>query len=481
MDNPLTLTDYFALSPMIIILIGALIVLLCESFIPSATHRFALWGVLAVFVIAIAVAYHAPESHNKLLTPWLRFDGLAKFFNIFFLLIGVATTFLGWAFFQRFVATRGEYYFLLMSSVIGLMLIGAAADFLTLFLGLETLSIALYILCSYMKQWKFAQEASIKYFLIGSLAAAFLLYGIALIYGAVGTTNFSALLAGYQHIGTPGNQTLFLSGVALVTLGLAFKAAIVPFHVWAPDVYDGAPTPVTGFMAVGTKVGAFAALAIIFLKFLPQFNPIWNRGIAWLAFPTLIYANYVALRQTQLRRFFAYSGISHAGFLLIPLAVGTEQAMPALLFYLSVYALATLGAFAVLAFLDQRSEGVMLVDLYGLFKRSPWLAAILSVCLLTLTGAPPLAGFFAKLFVFKLALEAGYYALVVVGLLTTILSAYYYLRIIGIMFSEAPSQATSPIRSYSAAIVGVSCLLGILILSCYPAPFMHLLAYVSAP
>lgn len=479
MNTTLMPIDFFALSPLLVILGGALLLLLLESLLQPFAKRFSFWLALGTLIVALGATLQAPVSENPLLTPWLRFDPLAKLFNIFFITIGLATTLLASSFFQRFNATRGEYYFLLLSALFGLLLIGMSADFLTLFLGIETLSLALYIMCGYMKNWKFSPESAMKYFLMGALAAAFLLYGIALIYGAVGTTRFDELLTKYQNIPTDASHALFFSGIALVTLGLLFEAAIVPFHVWAPDVYDGAPTPVTAFMAVGTKVGAFAAFAIIFLKTLPHFDPLWNDGIALLAYPTLIYANYVALRQTQLRRFFAYSGISHAGFLLIPLAAGTPDALSALLFYLAIYSFATLGSFAVLAFLDQRSEGVMLTDLYGLFHRSPLLAGGLSICILTLSGTPPTVGFFAKFFIFKIAFQAGYYSLVIVGLLTTILSAFYYLRIVGVMFSEPARIETPPLRSWPAAVVGLVSVVAIIVLSFYPEPFMTFLASVK--
>jgi len=394
---------------------------------------------------------------------------------VLFLGIGLASAFLTDSFFQRYEATQGEYYFLLISAIFGLILIGAAADFLTLFLGLETLSIASYVLCAYMKKWEISGETAIKYFLIGALATAFLLYGIALIYGALGTTNFSGMLEAYHAISASSKQALFLGGIALVTLGLAFKAAIVPFHVWAPDVYDGAPNPVTTFMAVGTKAGAFAAFARVFLVTLPQFDPLWNQGVAWLAIITMIYANIVALRQVQLRRFFAYSGISHAGFMLMPIVADTSEALPALEFYLVVYSLATLGCFAILAILDHGSKGAFIKDLHGLFKRSPFLAGVFALCLLTLAGIPPTAGFFAKFYVFKLAFQAGYYALVIVGLLTAILAVFYYLRIVSVMFSEAPTEATSPARSWPAAVVGTATFVAILFFSLFPDPLLALL------
>lgn len=473
MTSTLSLVDYAALSPLLIVLAGALVMLLLETFTQAASDKLSSGLSFAFMAAALVATTQAPASTNDLLISWIKFDPLSRLFTMFFLVIGMGTVLLSSAFFKNFQASRGEYYFLLFSSIFGLILIGGSADFLTLFLGLETLSISLYVLCGYMKHWEISNEASVKYFLLGSLAAAFLLYGIALIYGAIGSTSFDTLLNGFHELKTTQDRVLFMSGIGLVTLGLAFKAAIVPFHVWAPDVYEGAPTPVTAFMAMGTKVGAFAAFIRVFLLALPQFDVHWNEAIAILAYPTLIYSNILALKQTQLRRFFAYSGISHAGFLLIPLAAGTPNALQAMVYYMIVYVTATFGAFAVLAFLDQRPHGVVLRDLYGLFRRSPALAAILSLCLLTLAGIPPTAGFFAKFFVFKVAFHAGYYSLVVVGLLTTVLSAYYYLRIVGVMLTEHPSEATAPHRSLPAAIVGVAAFAAILVLSLYPGPLLR--------
>ncbi len=475
MNTTLSLNDFAALSPLLILLTSALLMLLLESFSAAAAKKFAFPLTLITLAIAMLAAAYAPAS-NSPPDAMDKVRTLARFFTLFFLAVGAASALLSDSFLKRFEASYGEYFFLLISCLFGLILIGAAADFLTLFLGIETLSIALYVLCGYMKKWKISHEASTKYFLMGALGTAFLLYGIALIYGATGTTRFDALLPAYKQLGTSSSQALFLGGAALVTVGLAFKAAIVPFHVWAPDVYDGASTPVTAFMAVGTKAGAFAAFVRVFMEALPQFNLLWNEGIALLAYPTLIYANIVALRQLQLRRFFAYSGISHAGFLLIPLAAGTPDALSALLFYLMVYALATLGCFAVLGVLDQRSDGVLLNDLHGLFRRAPFLAGVFALCLMTLGGIPPTVGFFAKFYVFKVAFQSGYYGLVIVGLLTTILSAYYYMRIAAVMFSTLPEDAKAPHRSWPAAVVGVVSFAAIVALSCYPGPLAMLIA-----
>lgn len=480
MNLTLTSNDFLALSPLLILLGAGLLILIIESFFSYIAKRFSSSICAFAIILAIYAVIAAPASTNPLLTPWLKFDPLSRFFGVFFLSVGLASTFLAEAFFDRFeTPSRGEYFFLLLSTLFGTLLIGSSADFLTLFLGIETLSLSLYILCGYMKNWRFSNEASLKYFLMSSLATAFLVYGIALIYGAVGSTNFEALMPAYQNLSNASTKALFLGGAALVTLGLAFKAAVVPFHAWAPDVYDGSPTPVTAFMAVGTKAGAFAAFIRVFLQALPEFNILWNEGIALLAFPTLIFANIVALRQSQLRRFFAYSGISHAGFLLIPLAASTADSLPSMLFYLVVYALATLGAFAVIAFLDNRSQGVVLHDLYGLFQRAPIQAGILTLCILTLAGIPPTAGFFAKLFIFKSAFEAGFYSLVIVGLLTTILSAFYYLRIVSVMFSQKPQEKEVYVYSWSALLVGAVACAGIAALSIYPQPILSLLMHIS--
>ncbi len=480
MNSIINLTDIFAISPLLLLLGGGLLLILLESFFPATAKKIAALVTLVTLGLALLAAFMGPVDDNPYFTRWLYFDPLAHFFSLLFISVGIATTLLSLPFFKQFDASPSEYFFLLLSALFGLIMIGSAADFLTLFLGLETLSIALYILCGYIKRWTRSREASTKYFLMGALAASFLLYGIALLYGATGTTRFSELLPSYQALASTSDKALFFGGIAFITLGLAFKAAIVPLHLWAPDVYDGAPTPVTAFMAVATKIGAFAAFIRVFMLAIPDFNPIWNQSIAMLAYPTLIYANYVALRQTQLRRFFAYSGISHAGFLLIPLAAGGENALTALLFYFVVYALATLGCFAVLAFLDKKEEGVMFNDLNGLYSRSPFLALIFSFGLLTLAGIPPTAGFIAKFYVFKVAFEAGFYGLVVVGLLTTILSVFYYLRLIGLMFSKEPmADKASPEHSFPAMSVAAFCLVALVALSVYPEPILALLGQVT--
>lgn len=417
---------------------------------------------------ALCAALFAPESTNPLLTPWLHFDPLSHLFTFFFLGIGLGVALLSHSFFNRFKASQGEYYFLLIASIFGLILIGTSADFLTLFLGIETLSLSLYVLCCFMKAWEISHEAAFKYFLTGALAASFLVYGIALLYGALGTTHFDALLPAYKSLTTSSSYALFFGGLAFITLGLSFEAALFPFHLWAPDAYGGAPTPVTALMAIGTKVGAIAAFIRVFFMALPQTHIAWNFIFIALALTTLVYANLVALRQVQLRRFFAYSGISHAGFLLLPFVAPSADAIPALLFYLLVYAIATLGAFGVLAVLDHDENGVVIDDLKGLFHSSPWLAILLALCLLTLAGLPPTAGFFAKFYLFKVVFQAGYPWLVGIGLVITLLSAYYYMRLVSIMLAKPRSSLAPLPLSWPVFLVGAFSLLALLTLSVFP-------------
>lgn len=467
--------DYLALSPFFILLAGGLILLLIESFMEKACYRLTTLVTLVTLAVAGVAVFYAPASTHTLITPWLKFDALSRFFALFFLSVGFGTVLLAVPFFQKFKASSSEYLFLLLTSIAGLIMVSSSADFLTLFIGIETLSVSLYIACGYVKMSEGAQESSIKYFLTGAVTAAFLVYGIALLYGATGTLNFDQLLPAYKALAGIPEKTLFMCGIGLIAIGIAFKAALVPFHFWAPDAYAGASNPITGFMAIATKAGAFAAFIRVFDQALPDFNVALSQSLSVLAYATLIYANFVAMRQFQLRRFFAYSGIAHAGLLLLPVIAGGPEATFAIEFYLAIYALATLAAFAVLACIDDKEQGTTLDDLNGLATRSPWLAGLFTLSFLTLAGIPPTAGFFAKFYVFKVAYEAGYYGLVVVGLFTTVLSAYTYLRIITKMFGKEMEEEKREqiLFSYPAAILGVVTFVGILWMSLYPGAVLN--------
>lgn len=468
----MNLTDYLSLSPLLILLCGGLLTLLLETF---ANGKASFWSSivgLATFLLAGIAILAVPPIVNPLLTSWIVNDHLSQSGSLLIVAIAISVNLLSGPLFRKHPTSRSEFDFFLIMATIGVIMIASSDDFLTLFLGLEILSLSLYILTGYMRNWNLSGEAALKYFLLGAIGAAFLVYGIALIYGATGTTGFEGLLNAYQTLDEGQEFSLFWGGIAFITVGLCFKAAIVPFHFWAPDVYEGAPTPVTAFMSVGVKLGAFLAFARIFLVALPQFSPYWGEAIAVFALLSLIYANFVALQQTNLRRFFAYSGISHSGFLLIPLAAQGPYALSALLFYLTIYALATLIAFAVLAELDDSEGGVRMEDLKGLAYRSPFLTGLLILSLLTLAGMPPTAGFFAKFYLFKGALEAGHLTLVIVALLTTVLAFTYYLRIIALLFTQERAAHETAFLSNRIVIFTAGATLALLILSLYPEPLL---------
>jgi NADH-quinone oxidoreductase subunit N len=318
-------------------------------------------------------------------------------------------------------------------------------------------------------------EAGMKYLVLGSFSSAFLLYGIALLFASIGSLDYDAIKAFFVTDFRPG--PLLVSGLALLLVGFAFKVAAVPFHFWSPDVYDGAPTTVTGFMSTGPKAAAFAALIRAFGVALAPASALWSGALATLAILTMTVGNVVALRQTSVKRMLAYSAIAHAGYLLVGIVVGTKAAFAATGYYLAAYALTNLGAFAVLILLNRRGEGsYRFEDLRGMGFEHPVLGITLSIFLLSLTGVPPTAGFFGKLYVFSTAVQSGHIALAVVGLLNSAVAAYYYLRVITLLYMARPERE-APVAepgAYRWALV-VSSLL-ILVFGAFPEEFLRVIA-----
>lgn len=366
-----------------------------------------------------------------------------------------------------------ESHVLILLASSGMMLLAAARDLMIVFLAVELMSVAVYALAGLNRRSAHAAEGALKYFLLGAFSSAFLLYGIALMYGATGSTNLAVIA---ERLGsTTGASPLALAGVAFLIIGFGFKVALVPFHMWAPDVYDGAPSAITGYMAATVKAAAFAAFLRVWLEAFPGGYSAWHTAIAALAIATMVVGNTIGLAQRNLKRLLAYSSIGHAGYLLVALAPGTLQGASAMLFYLFVYTLATFGAFAVIVALTRPGRGtVMLDELSGLWSLRPWLAIAMAVLMLALLGFPIFggAGFFAKWYVLQAALQARIpqTTLAVVLVLTTVVSAGYYLHVIMVMFMRAPSADAEPLPRTPALtrLVLAATVVGILVLGVYP-------------
>src|SRR6266567_2269788 len=354
---------------------------------------------------------------------------------------------------------QGEYYALMLLATIGMMILAAATSFLTGFLGLEMLSLALYILSGFVLRRSRSQESGMKYFLLSSFASAFLLYGIAMTYGATGNTSFIGIHTFlFNHFPTTHSinptivgqlPTFLLIGMGLLIVGFAFKVSAIPFQAWTPDVYEGAPAPVTAFMSVGTKAAALIAFARVFDVMLPLARPDWEVVVLAITILTIIGGNIMALVQSNVKRMLAYSSIANAGYLLIGVVAGGAIGLSAILFYLLSYTFMNLGAFGVISILEHTDNtGNDLRAIRGLWYRQPVLAGLLAFFMLALAGFPPMAGFAAKYYLFYTALLAGHPELLIIGVLASVLGMYYYLRIIAVMFMEREkeSAATAPVR-----------------------------------
>lgn len=460
--------------PVLIVAGWATILLLIDLLIPRERARWtgvlAALGVLVALVIAIAQWNQIGAGQGvSAFGEMLVVDPFAALLNIIILVAALISILFSLDYLYKADIVRGEYYPLLLFSISGMMLMAMAADLIVVFLALELLSIPLYILSGFGRPRPDSEESAMKYFLLGAFSSAFMIYGIALVYGATGSTMLSRVMAAV-HAGAMGNAYLLI-GAGLILVGLSFKVAAVPFHMWTPDVYEGAPTSVTGFMSVGAKAGGFAAMLRIFLAAFPALATDWVPAVAVISALTMILGNFVALAQSNIKRMLAYSSIAHAGYIMMAVAAGgfpqAAGATSAALFYLLAYTFTNLGAFAVVVAVEREyGRGVGLNDYAGLAAQRPWLALAMAFFMLSLTGVPPTAGFTAKLFVFRATLEAGLVWLAIVGVLTSVISAYFYLRVVVIMFMREGS-ATAELRPALSLAIGLTAL-GTLILGIAP-------------
>lgn len=382
-------------------------------------------------------------------------DNFALFSNAIFLIGTGLTIAISRGYLAREMASHSEYYLLLLSATLGMMLMAAAGDLIVIFLGIELMSISLYILVGFLRGRPTSNEASLKYLLLGAFATGFLLYGIALVYGAVGTTNLREIGLALSQ-GRFSGDFVLLGGLAMLIVGFGFKVAAVPFHMWAPDVYEGAPTAITAFISAGPKAAAFVAFLRVLTVSMPSLQVEWTAALWVLAVLTMTVGNLSALGQRSIKRMLAYSSVAHAGYLLVALAAGSERGISSALFYLMAYTFMNIGAFAVVILVGRKEEENLDISGYaGLGFRHPGLGLAMTLFMVSLAGLPPTAGFFGKFYIFSAAVEAGLVSLAIIGVLNSLVSVYFYLGVVVSMYMRQPSvePPALPMPLFSRAAV----------------------------
>ncbi|NWG15578.1 MAG: NADH-quinone oxidoreductase subunit N [Chloroflexi bacterium] len=470
--------------PAVSLAFGVCVLLLADLLlVPKDRKEITAWlAVAGVAVSFVLNLFTFNNTDNEAFLGMFVADSFTGFMNIVILLTAFLGILLSKDYLKRAGIERGEYYTLMLMSAAGMMFMASANDLVVVFIALELLSIPLYVLAAFRVPDVKSEESGMKYFILGAFSSAFFVYGAALVYGATGTTSLPAIFNAVGTLAESGGSSAFLllAGAGLILVGLGFKVAVVPFHMWTPDVYEGAPTPVTAFMSVGAKAGGFAALLRIMAMSLPAFTladgqtfAAWQQTFWIIAALTLILGNLVAIAQSNIKRMLAYSSIAHAGYILMAVAASgtiglTDEATRAALIYLLAYMFTNLGAFGVaLAVERDDGSGTNLNDFVGLAKNRPGLALMMAVFMLSLTGIPLTGGFIGKWFVFKATLDAGLVALAIIGVLTSVVSAFYYVRVIVNMYlrdGEAETPGETQMVNWAVYIAGA----GTLIMGIFP-------------
>ncbi len=473
-----TSSDFYYLAPELVLTAGALLLLIVDVVVPRAWDRVLSWLTLAILVAGGVAAVVTGQDTTTIARGTMAVDGFGLFFKILFLLAAGITVLMSDRYLNVEGVRPGEYYFLVLCAALGMMFMAGGIDLITIFIGLETMAVSFYVLAGFIRPNRRSNEAAVKYFLLGAFSLGLLLYGMSLLYGLTGTTQLRTIATSLVS----GDAGLLLPlAVMLLVAGVGFKIAAVPFHMWAPDVYEGAPTPITAFLSVGSKAASFAMLLRIFVEGLPAFRVeglgvVWGQPLGWsgffyvLAIVSMTVGNVAALTQNNIKRLLAYSSIAHAGYVLIGIVAGTPRGITSALIYLTVYAFMNLGAFAVVVMLRRKDViGDQLKDLAGLITTHPAAAVAMLVFMLSLGGIPPTAGFMGKLWVFGAAIDAGYIWLAVIGVINSAISLYYYVRVVVFMWITVPDEEPVPFSiSPAVATVLVIAVAGTIVLGVYP-------------
>lgn len=442
--------NYRAILPELVLTITGIIVMMLEAFSPAKKTRD---GVVTLAGLALAAGVTLSLWGDGPLTAYSNMivvDRFRLFFTLVIILATTLTVFVSWSFLDEEQIAPGEYFALLLFAAVGMTLLSASNDLVIVFLGIETVTIATYVLAGYRRNDLRSTEAALKYFILGAFSSAFLLYGIALIYGATRTTNLTEMRQVLSGPVGGTETTLLLAGSAMLLIGFGFKVTTVPFHIWTPDVYEGAPTPVTGFLSTASKTAGFAAFLRVFsLTFVPlgvktATDPLfsnWISAVVVMSVLTMTFGNFIAIAQSNIKRMLAYSSIAHAGYVLMGIVARDWTAVA---FYMLVYTFMNLGAFAIVTLMARRGdEKVQIADYSGLGFRQPRVSFPLAIFLISLAGFPGTAGFVAKFWLFKSAWSTGFPALVIIGVLNTVVSVYYYLYVVIVMFFREPKEEIS--------------------------------------
>lgn len=447
-------SNLLVILPFLVMVITGMVVLLWDVLLLGRDRKGPLIGISLVgIIVAIAVCAHLWNQNYVGFADTVVADGFALTFQTVILIVTALGILLSERYVQQKGINFGEYYALLLLSASGAMLMATSRELILIFIGLEILSIALYVLSGFARTEERSEEAALKYFLLGAFSSGFFLYGIALYYGGTGSTLLSNIPVSAVTSSTHGTFSLdspyTVAGIALLLVGLCFKAAIVPFHSWTPDVYQGAPTSVTAFMSAAAKAGAFAALIRVVTVILPV-SVVWHDVIWILAAATMIVGNVVALWQKDIKRMLAYSSVAHAGYILVGVLAGNAAGRAAVLFYMLVYTFMNLGAFGIIILMTRTGQDrSQMSDLRGLGRRHPFAAVLMSIFMFSLAGIPPAAGFLGKLYIFEAAIHANLSGLAILGLLASVVGVYYYLMVVARMWME-PEENAIPQLSWSA-------------------------------
>ncbi len=466
--------NWNAIGPELIITITAMILLLLSFGVRSRSKELIPYLSLVGIIIALVYTLALWGRQEYGFQNFLILDNYALFFKIIFLLTAALTILMSIRYLQEEGFDYGEYYALILFATVGMMLMAAAADLIIIFLGLETFSLSVYVLAGFFRNEPKANESALKYFLLGAFSSGFLLYGIALIYGASGTTNLKKIYDIVSKISTFPDP-LLLIGMALLIVGFGFKVASVPFHMWTPDVYEGAPTSITAFMSVGPKAAGFAAFLRVFLYALSSLQTDWSWVLWVLAVLTMTLGNIVAIAQKNIKRMLAYSSIAHAGYILVAMVAANELGVASILYYILAYAFMNLGAFAVVILYGRKGEeNINISDYSGLASKYPLLALAMAIFMFSLAGIPPTAGFVGKFYIFSAAVKAGYIWLAIIGVLNSALSVYYYLRVTVMMYMRPAEKEIKLEPAPALIIVLIIAVFATLQIGIVPSPYLDL-------